>query len=114
MVLTGIGVGDKVDGLTAQANKAMSVFNATSQIATALEQTDIAQKIERGIQRFSDDIPWLMKGLDELARIHPVVTGEFVAIYVPSELALMVNYISRRACVQGCLRARVYPSRERS
>lgn len=37
--------------------------------------TDLAQRIEHGIQRFTENMPWLMKSLDELARIHPVVTG---------------------------------------
>ena len=58
-----------------QANMATSVLSTLSQMTTALEQTDVMQKIERGIQRFADDMPWLMKALDELARIHPVVTG---------------------------------------
>ncbi|KAI8983185.1 hypothetical protein BD414DRAFT_523114 [Trametes punicea] len=72
-------MGDKIDALVGQANKAMSVVNNVSPIANALEKTDIAQKIERGIQRFVDDIPWLMRGLDELARIHPAVTVAVLA-----------------------------------
>ena len=51
------------------------ILTALSGAAQTLEQSDVAKKIERGIQRFADDIPWLMKGLDELARIHPAVTG---------------------------------------
>ena len=58
-----------------QANMATSVLNTLSQMTTTLEQTDLMQKIERGIQRFAGYMPWLMKALDELARIHPVVTG---------------------------------------
>ena len=54
----------------------MSVINSDiAPVVAALDKTDIAQKIERGIRHFTDDIPWLMKGLDELARIHPAVTG---------------------------------------
>ena len=33
------------------------------------------QAIESGLKSFMEDIPWLMKSLDEVARIHPVVTG---------------------------------------
>ena len=46
-------------------------------MANALEQSDAVQKIERGIQRFADNIPWLMKSLDEVAKIHPAVTGTY-------------------------------------
>lgn len=53
----------------------MTVINSISATASAIEKTDFVQNIERGIQHFTDDIPWLMKGLDELARIHPAVTG---------------------------------------
>ena len=67
--------GQKADGVAPQANVATSVLNTLSQMTTALEQTDVMQKIERGIERFADDMPWLMKALDELARIHQVVTG---------------------------------------
>ena len=63
--------------MASHANVAMSIINNASQAMGPLEQLDIAKKIERGIQRFADDIPWLMKGLDELARIHPAVTGAY-------------------------------------
>ena len=53
----------------------MTVANNISTIISAAASSDIAQKIERGIQRFADDLPWLMKALDEVARIHPAVTG---------------------------------------
>ena len=53
----------------------MTIMSNVTTIANAAAQSDIAQKIERGIQRFSDDLPWLMKALDEVARIHPAVTG---------------------------------------
>ena len=68
-------VGDRITGLTKQTDRAMTIMNNVTTIANAAAQSDIAQKIERGIQRFSDDLPWLMKALDEVARIHPAVTG---------------------------------------
>lgn len=40
-----------------------------------LESSGAMKAIEEGINTFMEDIPWLMKGLDEIARIHPVVTG---------------------------------------
>ncbi|KAH9919746.1 uncharacterized protein BXZ73DRAFT_104850 [Epithele typhae] len=52
---------------------------AVSSDVGALAASDVAQKIERGIQRFADNIPWLMKSLDELAKIHPAVTVAVLA-----------------------------------
>ncbi|KAH9891309.1 hypothetical protein C8Q73DRAFT_650960 [Cubamyces lactineus] len=73
-------LGSKVNTLVDQTNKAMSVIdNDVAPVVSALNKTDIAQKIERGIRHFTDDIPWLMKGLDELARIHPAVTVAVLA-----------------------------------
>ena len=71
--------------LTTQTNKVITVANNISTIVSAAASStgDIAQKIERGIQRFADDLPWLMKALDEVARIHPVVTGTLLALFFP-------------------------------
>ena len=33
------------------------------------------EAIKSGLNSFMEDIPWLMKSLDEVAKIHPVVTG---------------------------------------
>ncbi|KAI1785570.1 hypothetical protein LXA43DRAFT_976136 [Ganoderma leucocontextum] len=77
-------MGDRITNLTNQTDRAVSVMNNVTTIVNAATQSDIAQKIERGIQRFADDLPWLMKALDEVARIHPIVTVAvlaFKAIY---------------------------------
>ena len=44
-------------------------------VKVLLDNTGAMKAIEKGINSFMEDIPWLMKGLDEIARIHPVVTG---------------------------------------
>ncbi|KAH9891323.1 hypothetical protein C8Q73DRAFT_747277 [Cubamyces lactineus] len=72
-------IGDKVDAITNSAKQAMTVIDNVVPVMNAFEQTDLAQKIERAITHFADDIPWLMKGLDELARIHPAVTVAVLA-----------------------------------
>lgn len=41
----------------------------------SLEKTDIAEKIKIGIQGLADGIPLLMKGLEEVAKIHPAISG---------------------------------------
>ncbi len=69
----------------------MAVANNISTIVSAAAQSDIAQKIERGIQRFADDLPWLMKALDEVARIHPVVTGKLSDLS-PKDVALTLLF----------------------
>ncbi|KAH9919769.1 uncharacterized protein BXZ73DRAFT_104877 [Epithele typhae] len=43
------------------------------------EESELAEKIKRGIERFTDNIPWLMKALDEVAKIHPAVTVAVLA-----------------------------------
>lgn len=39
------------------------------------KQIDIKQAMESGVERFADSIPVLKKALNELSKIHPVVTG---------------------------------------
>ena len=58
-----------------------------STVQSALDATGGLQAIEARVSAFADGIPWLMKGLDEVARIHPVVTGECSAcIILPVEI----------------------------
>lgn len=47
---------------------------------SVLDSSGALKAIENGINSFVDDIPWLMKGLDEVAKIHPVVTGELIVV----------------------------------
>lgn len=42
---------------------------------TTLDTAQTRQTIERGVQHFMEDIPWLMKALDDVAKIHPFVSG---------------------------------------
>lgn len=48
-----------------------------SAVKTVAESSGALKAIEAGINAFVDDIPWLMKGLDEVAKIHPFVRGKF-------------------------------------
>ena len=70
-----MAIGNKINGLTSKVDYVNTIMDGASQMANALEQSDAVQKIERGIQRFADNIPWLMKSLDEVAKVHPAVTG---------------------------------------
>ncbi|RPD59334.1 hypothetical protein L227DRAFT_576182 [Lentinus tigrinus ALCF2SS1-6] len=72
-------LGNKAQNYAPHANVTMSFLNNASQAMTTLDQLDIAKNIERGIERFVDNVPWLMKSLDELARIHPAVTVAVLA-----------------------------------
>ena len=53
------------------------VLTMVQPVRELLESSDAMKAIEKGVNAFMEDIPWLMKGLDEIARIHPVVTGTF-------------------------------------
>ncbi|THH27677.1 hypothetical protein EUX98_g6499, partial [Antrodiella citrinella] len=48
-------------------------------IKDILAASGATEAIEHGLNSFMEDIPWLMKGLDEVARIHPVVTVAVLA-----------------------------------
>ena len=65
----------KVAGVAERLVPTVVLVQDAAQAVAALEATEIAQKIERGIQRFAENIPWLMKSLDEVSKIHPAVTG---------------------------------------
>lgn len=66
---------EKVAGVSERVVPTVALVQDAAQAVAALEATEIAQKIERGIQRFAENIPWLMKSLDEVSKIHPAVTG---------------------------------------
>ena len=70
-------VGERVGRAAEKASAAMEVVDSLKDIVSSDSESEISQKIERGIQTFAENIPWLMKGLDEVAKIHPVVTGMF-------------------------------------
>ncbi|KAK7682422.1 hypothetical protein QCA50_014627 [Cerrena zonata] len=55
------------------------VVTVVQPIKALLESSGAIKAIEEGINTFMEDIPWLMKGLDEIARIHPVVTVAVLA-----------------------------------
>ena len=40
-----------------------------------IDATQIANKIHEGVNSFMEAVPVLMRGLDDLARIHPFVSG---------------------------------------
>ena len=91
-------------------DRAMAVVDVANQILTESEKTDFVQKIERGIQSFADNIPWLMKSLDEVAKIHPVVTG--MCLYLQRAGNLLNSDTSCRVGFQGCLLPREYAKGE--
>lgn len=65
-----------------------------------LAASGATQAIEHGLNAFMEDIPWLMKGLDEVARIHPVVTG--IVAFMLIHWSLLTYFLrSCRSCFQG-------------
>lgn len=35
------------------------------------------QAIEAGLASFAEDVPWLMRGLDDVLKLHPAFTGMY-------------------------------------
>ncbi|KAI9070177.1 hypothetical protein FKP32DRAFT_1640045 [Trametes sanguinea] len=66
---------------------------------SSLEQLELAQKIEDDVQHFAEDIPWLLQGLDELARIHPAVTVALLAFKAAYTLELTRRENDRRVVI---------------
>ena len=40
-----------------------------------IDATQIAEKIHKGVDAFMEAVPALMRGLDEVAKIHPFISG---------------------------------------
>lgn len=78
------------------------VSQSIAVVKTVLDSSGLLKTIEAGVNAFVDDIPWLMKGLDEVAKIHPVVTGELTAAssFLHSTLTLVSSGCAR---VQSCV-----------
>ena len=55
--------------------KIAAVQSVAQPFVGVLEASGAVEAIKSGLNSFMEDIPWLMKSLDEVAKIHPVVTG---------------------------------------
>lgn len=64
-------------------------------IAGVLEASGAVEAIKSGLNSFMEDIPWLMKSLDEVAKIHPVVTGMSLHVAARSDLDIHVVHQRR-------------------
>ena len=42
-----------------------------------LDTPHVADAIEKGVNTFMEAVPSLMKALDEVAKVHPFISGEF-------------------------------------
>ena len=60
---------DTVNGTVSNAQQVAQPLLAAVQASGAVDA------IKSGLNSFMEDIPWLMKSLDEVAKIHPFVTG---------------------------------------
>ena len=45
-----------------------------------VQTTGIAEVIEKGINGFLEDLPTIMKALDEVGKVHPFINGAFSGI----------------------------------
>ncbi|THH02037.1 hypothetical protein EW026_g779 [Hermanssonia centrifuga] len=67
---------DKADAVNGQVSLVSQVVQP---IQALIEATGAVEAIKNGLNSFMEDIPWLMKSLDEVAKIHPVVTAAVLA-----------------------------------
>ncbi|TCD65461.1 hypothetical protein EIP91_002675 [Steccherinum ochraceum] len=71
---------NKLDDAIASSNDPKGlVSTGIATVKAVLDSSGALKAIEAGVNSFVDDIPWLMKGLDEVAKIHPVVTVAVLA-----------------------------------
>ncbi|THH29238.1 hypothetical protein EUX98_g4953 [Antrodiella citrinella] len=71
---------DKLDDtVAADKDPKGLVQTGVAVVKNVLNSSGALKIIEAGVNTFVDDIPWLMKGLDEVAKIHPVVTVAVLA-----------------------------------
>ena len=61
--------------MTALTAKVTDVTQAAQPLVAMVEASGAVQMIKSGLNSFMEDIPWLMKSLDEVAKIHPFVQG---------------------------------------
>lgn len=67
--------GDVQDSLTLSPDQ-QTVVNTLAVPAKALMDTpQIAETIEKGVNTFMEAVPVLMKALDEVAKVHPFISG---------------------------------------
>ena len=65
-----------------------------------LEVSQVADVVEKGVNTFMEAVPVLVKMLDEVARIHPFISGELRPSTSGSKCDGGVHYSGGR-CVQG-------------
>ncbi|KAK7683623.1 hypothetical protein QCA50_013461 [Cerrena zonata] len=88
---------NKIDDAVASAQDPKGIVVTVVQpVKMLLENTGAMKAIEKGINSFMEDIPWLMKGLDEIARIHPVVTVAVLAFKAVYNMELTRRENDRR------------------
>jgi hypothetical protein len=63
--------------LTLSPGQEAVVDTLTVPAKALLDTPQIADVIEKGVNTFMEAVPSLMKALDEVAKVHPFISGEF-------------------------------------
>ncbi|KAM5542129.1 hypothetical protein V8D89_004212 [Ganoderma adspersum] len=86
-------------------NRVITVVSDISMIACAPTSREVARDIKCEIQQLANQVPWLMKALDEVMRIHPVVSVAvlpFKAVYAlekmrkENDLCVLILYVEMK------------------
>ena len=63
------------DALTPSPGQQTVVETIAAPAKALIDATQIADKIHKGVDTFMEAVPALMRGLDEVAKIHPFISG---------------------------------------
>ncbi|TCD67366.1 hypothetical protein EIP91_010200 [Steccherinum ochraceum] len=84
------------DAVGTTTNPDGAVAKYVTPIKTILDASGATEAIHSGLDSLMENIPWLMKGLDEVARIHPVVTVAVLAFKAVYNMELTRRENDRR------------------
>ncbi len=71
----------------------------------------VVQGIKNGLDSFMEDLPWIMKGLDEVAKIHPFLGGDYAPLHL--QLPRSKDIYRRHFCIPSRVRIANDQARER-
>jgi len=63
--------------LTLSPGQEAVVDTLAAPVKALLDTPQIADAIQKGVNTFMEAVPSLMKALDEVAKVHPFISGEF-------------------------------------
>jgi hypothetical protein len=91
--------------LTLSSGQQKVVDTLTAPAKALMDASHISESIHKGVNTFMEAVPPLMKALDEVAKIHPFISGEnplfriaaaLIVIFNPEKLPLLRSRLHTR------------------